>query len=86
MTGDVNCNSILATVANGAILRFAATWPASANFIVADTIINGIGIFNNTATLQSADANKMLAGTTFAESAWSQDQEVRATYELKFSQ
>ena len=73
---------------SGAILRFHATWLAASNWISQDSTINGIGIFNNTNAISNAniDANKMLAGTTFAESAWSADQEVRATYELKFSQ
>jgi hypothetical protein len=85
---NANCSSEFVATSNGAILRFQATWLAASNWISQDSTINGIGIFNNTSNTANADinANKMLAGTTFAESAWSQDQEVRATYELKFSQ
>jgi len=85
---NANCSSEFVATSNGAILRFHATWLAASNWISQDSTINGIGIFNNTNAISNAniDANKMLAGTTFAESAWSADQEVRATYELKFSQ
>lgn len=60
--------------------RFTATWASANSHITASTQLGNIGIINNTTS-----AGTMMAGKSFATSQWNTNQDVNATYEIRFS-
>lgn len=80
---NANAKSSVAA-AGGCTARLEGLW-AGATYVVGpgDDTINAIAITN------SSGANGVevhLAGVTFSSSTWSTDQDVKATYELQFTQ
>lgn len=60
--------------------RFTATFASANSHITASTTLGNIGIINNTTS-----AGTMMAGKSFATSQWNTNQDVNATYEIRFS-
>lgn len=60
--------------------RFTATWASSSSHITASVALQNIGIINNTTS-----AGTLMAGNTYSTSAWNTNQDVNATYEIRFS-
>jgi len=79
--GMASASRSYVTTSDGGILRLTAEWKGSDYITGADESINAIAMFNATNETGSA-----LAGATFSSSSWSSDQDVRATYELRFTQ
>ena len=59
--------------------RFTATFGSTASHITAAVTLQNIGIINNTTS-----AGTMMAGNTYATSQWNTNQDVNATYEIRF--
>lgn len=60
--------------------RFTATFASSSSHISAAVNLSNIAILNNTTS-----AGTIMAGNTYASSAWNTNQDVNATYEIRFS-
>ncbi len=60
--------------------RFTATFASANSHITASTTLGNIGIINNTTS-----AGTMMAAKSFATSQWNTNQDVNATYEIRFS-
>lgn len=60
--------------------RFTATFASSSSHIVAATTLQNIGIINDTTS-----AGTLMAGNTYATSQWNTNQDLQATYEIRFS-
>lgn len=60
--------------------RFTATFGSANSHITASTTLGNIGIINNTTS-----GGTMMAGKSFATSQWNTNQDVNATYEIRFS-
>lgn len=60
--------------------RFTATWASANSHITAQVTLQNIGIINNTTS-----AGTLMAGNTYTTSAWATNQDVNATYEIRFS-
>ena len=60
--------------------RFTATFASSSSHITASTALSNIGIINATTS-----GGTIMAGNTFTSSAWNTNQDVNATYEIRFS-
>ena len=60
--------------------RFTATFASSSSHITAAVTLQNIGIINNTKS-----AGTMMAGNTYATSQWNTNQDLQATYEIRFS-
>lgn len=75
----IGANTSTISTSDGAYLQLKATFVGTTH-TPAGASISAIGMYNSTQT------TSMLAGTTFASSTWSNDQDVRVTYELRFSQ
>ena len=60
--------------------RFTATFASSSSHITASVALSNIGIINNTTS-----AGTLMAGTTYTSSAWNSNQDVNASYEIRFS-
>jgi hypothetical protein len=60
--------------------RFTATFASANSHILASTTLGNIGIINNTTS-----AGTMMAAKSFATSQWNTNQDVNATYEIRFS-
>lgn len=74
----------LVQTSSGAYLRLTATWTGSDYITGAvDASINAIGMFYHSSGVYDSSC---LAGLTYASSSWSSDQDVKATYELRFTQ
>ena len=73
----VNSGTIATT--EGAYLQILNTFSGAAH-TPAGATISAIGMFNTNTS------SSMLAGTTFTGSTWANDQDVRVTYELRFTQ
>lgn len=60
--------------------RFTATWGSAQSHILAATTLQNIGIINNTLT-----AGTIMAGNTYTTSTWNTNQDINATYEIRFA-
>ena len=60
--------------------RFTATFASSSSHILAATTLQNIGIINDTTS-----AGTMMAANTYATSQWNTNQDLQATYEIRFS-
>ena len=60
--------------------RFTATFASSSSHIVAATTLQNIGIINSTTS-----GGTLMAGNTYATSQWNTNQDLQATYEIRFS-
>ena len=60
--------------------RFTATWASANSHITAAVTLQNIGIINNTTS-----AGTLMAGNTYTTSQWNTNQDVNATYEIRFS-
>jgi hypothetical protein len=60
--------------------RFTATWGSAQSHILAATTLQNIGIINNTLT-----AGTLMAGNTYTTSQWNTNQDINATYEIRFA-
>ena len=60
--------------------RFTATWASANSHITAAVTLRNIGIINNTTS-----AGTLMAGNTYSTSQWNTNQDVNATYEIRFS-
>lgn len=60
--------------------RFTATFASSSSHITASVALSNIGIINNTTS-----AGTLMAGNTYTSSAWNINQDVNATYEIRFA-
>lgn len=60
--------------------RYTATWTSGSSHITAAVTLRNIGIINNTTS-----AGTLMAGNTYATSQWNTNQDVNATYEIRFS-
>lgn len=60
--------------------RFTATFASSSSHILAATTLQNIGIINNTTS-----GGTLMAGNTYATSQWNTNQDLQATYEIRFS-
>jgi hypothetical protein len=60
--------------------RFTATWASANSHITAQVTLQNIGIINATTS-----AGTLMAGNTYTTSAWATNQDVNATYEIRFS-
>ncbi len=80
---NINAKSSVAA-AGGATARMEGLW-LGANYVVGpgDDTINAIAITDGSG-LNGTEVH--LAGVTFSSSTWSTDQDVKATYELQFTQ
>ena len=61
--------------------RFTATWASSSSHITASVALQNIGICNNTTS-----GGTIMAGNTYTTSAWNTNQDVNASYEIRFSE
>lgn len=77
--GKVTSNHSFVATSEGGTIRATATWTGT--LLTADAGINSIAFFHTTQTTANP-----LSGVTFSASTWSSDQDVKATYELRFSQ
>lgn len=70
------------TFANSAskTARFTATFASSSSHITASVALSNIGIINNTTS-----AGTLMAGNTYTSSAWNTNQDINATYEIRFA-
>lgn len=60
--------------------RFTATFASAQSHIVAPVVLQNIGIINNTLS-----AGTMMAGNTYTTSTWNTNQDINATYEIRFA-
>ncbi len=60
--------------------RFTATFASANSHIAAAVTLRNIGIINNTTS-----AGTLMAGNTYSTSQWNTNQDVNATYEIRFS-
>lgn len=60
--------------------RFTATFASSDSHITASVALSNIGIINNTTS-----AGTLMAGAAFTSSQWNTNQDINATYEIRFS-
>jgi len=60
--------------------RFTATFASSSSHILATTALQNMGIINDTAS-----GGTIMAGNTYAASTWNTNQDLNATYEIRFS-
>lgn len=60
--------------------RFTATFASSSSHITASVALSNIGIINNTTS-----GGTMMAGNTYTSSAWNTNQDINATYEIRFT-
>jgi hypothetical protein len=60
--------------------RFTATFASANSHIAAPVTLQNIGIINNTAS-----AGTMMAGNTYTTSQWNTNQDINATYEIRFA-
>jgi len=60
--------------------RFTATFASSSSHILAATTLQNIAIINDTTS-----AGTLMAGNTYATSQWNTNQDLQATYEIRFS-
>lgn len=60
--------------------RFTATFASANSHITAAVTLQNIGIINNTTS-----AGTMMAGNTYSTSQWNTNQDLNATYEIRFS-
>ena len=60
--------------------RFTATFASANSHITAAVTLRNIGIINNTTS-----AGTLMAGNTYSTSQWNTNQDVNATYEIRFS-
>lgn len=60
--------------------RFTATFASSSSHITAAVTLQNIGIINDTTS-----AGTLMAGNTYATSQWNTNQDLQATYEIRFS-
>lgn len=60
--------------------RFTATFASSSSHITASVALSNIGIINDTTS-----AGTLMAGNTYTSSAWNTNQDVNATYDIRFS-
>jgi len=60
--------------------RFTATFASSSSHITAAVTLQNIGIINNTTS-----AGTMMAGNTYSTSQWNTNQDLNATYEIRYS-
>jgi hypothetical protein len=60
--------------------RFTATWASANSHILAATTLNNIGIINTALT-----GGTLMAGNTYTTSQWNTNQDINATYEIRFA-
>lgn len=60
--------------------RFTATFASANSHITAAVTLQNLGIINNTTS-----GGTLMAGNTYATSQWNTNQDVNATYEIRFS-
>lgn len=60
--------------------RFTATFASSSSHITASVALSNIGIINNTTS-----GGTLMAGNTYTSSAWNTNQDINATYEIRFA-
>ena len=60
--------------------RFTGTFASANSHITAAVTLQNIGIINNTTS-----AGTLMAGNTYTTSQWNTNQDVNATYEIRFS-
>lgn len=60
--------------------RFTATFASSSSHITASVALSNIGIINDTTS-----GGTLMAGNTYTSSAWNTNQDVNATYDIRFS-
>ena len=60
--------------------RFTATFASSSSHITAAVTLQNIAIINDTTS-----AGTLMAGNTYATSQWNTNQDLQATYEIRFS-
>ena len=60
--------------------RFTATFASVNSHIAAPVTLQNIGIINNTTS-----AGTMMAGNTYTTSQWNTNQDINATYEIRFA-
>ena len=61
--------------------RFTATFASADGHIAAAVTLQNIGIINNTTS-----GGTMMAGNTYSTSQWNTNQDLNATYEIRFSE
>lgn len=60
--------------------RFTATFASANSHITAAVTLQNIGIINNTTS-----AGTLMAGNTYSTSQWNTNQDINATYEIRFA-
>lgn len=60
--------------------RFTATFASSSSHITQSVSLRNIGIINNTTS-----AGTLMAGNTYTTSVWNTNQDINATYEIRFA-
>lgn len=60
--------------------RFTATFASSSSHITASVALSNIGIINATTS-----GGTIMAGNTYTSSAWNTNQDINATYEIRFA-
>jgi len=60
--------------------RFAATFASANSHITAAVTLQNIGLINNTTS-----GGTLMAGNTYSTSQWNTNQDINATYEIRFS-
>lgn len=78
--GSINRVTVGTANASSKTARFTATWASSASHLSAGVTIQNIGLVNNTTS-----GGTILCGNTYATSAWGTNQDVQATYEIRFA-
>lgn len=69
------------STANAAVTaRFTATWASSDSHISTSVALSNIAILNTPTT-----GGTIMAGAAFTSSAWNTNQDINATYEIRFS-
>lgn len=59
--------------------RFTATWASSSSHILAAATLQNLGIINATTS-----GGTLMAGQTYTTSQWNTNQDINATYEIRF--
>ncbi len=73
--------SVSTSVVSSKTAQFTAAFNSSDSFVTATVNVSNIGLFDTSTTA----ARTMLAGNTFSSSSLATNQNVQATYQIRFS-
>ena len=73
--------AVTTSIVDSRTAQFAATFASSDSFVTASANISNIGLFETSTT----EGGTLFAGNTFASSALATNQNVNATYQIRFS-